>query len=65
MDKNRAKEIMESKGFIGVLYGDRPVYIEDINKDGKAQVLDMTDNSVRYEVDFKELHEYDGYKEVE
>jgi H-type small acid-soluble spore protein len=65
MDKNRAKEIMESKGYIGVVYGDRPVWIENINNDGKAQVLDMTDNSVRYEVEFKELHEYDGAKEVE
>lgn len=65
MDKNRAKEIMESKGFIGVLYGDRPVWIEEINKDNKAEVVDMTDNSIRYEVDFKELHEYDGFKEVQ
>lgn len=65
MDKNRVKEIIESKGFIEVLYGDRPVWIKEINKDEKAEVMDMTDNSKRYEVDFKDLHEYDGFKEVQ
>jgi small acid-soluble spore protein H (minor) len=58
MDKERVEQIVESRGYIEVTYRDNPVWIENINRDGKAQVKDMRTNELR-EVSFAELQETD------
>ncbi|APM39538.1 H-type small acid-soluble spore protein [Clostridium kluyveri] len=46
MDKNRVKEILESKGIIEVKYKNNPVWLESIStdKDDKIQVKDLNTN---------------------
>lgn len=58
MDKQRVKEIVESKGVIEVKYRDNPVWLESINtdKDGKIQVKNLNTNE-HFEVDISDLNE--------
>ena len=46
MNKERVKEILESKGVINVLYENTPVWIESIgtDKDGVIQVRNLKTN---------------------
>lgn len=44
MDSNRAKQIMESKGVIKVLYQGSPVWIENVLDDNTVQVSDLLTN---------------------
>lgn len=46
LDKNRVKEILESKGIIEVKYKNNPVWLESIStdKDDKIQVKDLNTN---------------------
>lgn len=41
MDSNRAKQIMESKGVIEVLYQGSPVWIENVLDDNTVQVSNI------------------------
>ena len=58
LDKQRVKEIVESKGVIEVKYRDNPVWLESINtdKDGKIQVKNLNTNE-HFEVDISDLNE--------
>ena len=44
MDSGRAKEIMESKGIIEVLYQGSPVWIENVMKDNLVEIIDLKTN---------------------
>lgn len=44
MDSNRAKQIMESKGVIEVLYQGTPVWIENVLDDNTVQVSILQTN---------------------
>ncbi|AEV69536.1 H-type small acid-soluble spore protein [Acetivibrio clariflavus] len=44
MDSNRAKQIMESKGVIEVLYQGDPVWIENVLDDNTVQVSNLQTN---------------------
>ncbi|MDP4091760.1 MAG: H-type small acid-soluble spore protein [Bacillota bacterium] len=55
MNRERAKEIMESQGIIQVLYGSSPVWIEDLNGDN-AQVSYIGSNN-RIQVPLNKLNE--------
>jgi len=44
MDSNRAKQIMESKGVIEVLYQGTPVWIENVLDDNTVQVSNLQTN---------------------
>ena len=59
LDKQRVKEIVESKGVIEVKYRDNPVWLESINtdKDGKIQVKNLNTNE-HFEVDISDLNEW-------
>ncbi|KOF57359.1 MULTISPECIES: H-type small acid-soluble spore protein [Clostridium] len=56
MEKERVKEILNSKGFIEVRYKNKPVYLEGIgtDQDGKILVKDLT-TSEKFNVDIREL----------
>ena len=56
MNKERVKEILESKGVINVLYKSNPVWIESIgtDKDGVIQVRDLKTDKL-LTVDIKDL----------
>jgi len=44
MDSERAREIMESKGVIEVLYQGSPVWIENVMKDNIVEIIDIETN---------------------
>lgn len=58
MNKQRAKEILESKGIIEVKYGNDPVWLEGVgtDQDSKIQIRDINTNQ-RFSVDISELKE--------
>lgn len=58
LDKNRVKEILESKGIIEVKYKNNPVWLESIStdKDDKIQVKDLN-TSEHFSVNIVDLKE--------
>lgn len=56
MEKEKVKEILNSKGFIEVKYKNKPVYLEGIgtDQDGKILVKDLETNEKFY-ADIMEL----------
>ncbi len=58
LDKNRVKEILESKGIIEVKYKNNPVWLESIStdKDDKIQVKDLNTNE-HFSVNIVDLKE--------
>lgn len=63
MNADKAKEIMESKGYFHVVCNDRPVWLEGLRDNGKIQVRDMTNEETK-EVDLSEIQELDGINEL-
>jgi small acid-soluble spore protein H (minor) len=58
LNKQRVKEVLESKGIIEVKYGNDPVWLEGIStdQDNKIQIRDINTNQ-RFNVDISELKE--------
>lgn len=58
MNKERVKEILNSKGVIDVNYKNNPVWLEGVSTDtdGKILVRDLKTNE-HYTADIKELEE--------
>lgn len=63
MDSNRAKQIMESKGVIEVLYQGTPVWIENVLDDNTVQVSILQTN-VKQDVPVNMLVEKGLVKEM-
>ncbi|HOQ01428.1 MAG TPA: H-type small acid-soluble spore protein [Acetivibrio clariflavus] len=63
MDSKRAKQIMESKGVIEVLYQGDPVWIENVLDDNTVQVSNLQTN-VKQDVPVNMLVEKGLVKEM-
>lgn len=59
MDKNEAKQVIESYGVIEVRYNHSPIWIEQINDDDTAEVTDL-DTNIRMEVPIADLDMQDN-----
>lgn len=63
MDTHRAKEILnQTKENIPVLYNGSPVWIEDVNTNNTAEVIDLNNNNSKIEAPVNKLVEVNPIK---
>ncbi|KRQ87630.1 Small, acid-soluble spore protein H [Caloramator mitchellensis] len=57
MDKNRAKQILNSTNTVEVQYENKPVWIEDVDGPSNVAKVRRLDNGMHLTVSVNDLHE--------
>ncbi|MDP4088481.1 MAG: small, acid-soluble spore protein, H family [Bacillota bacterium] len=63
MESHEAYDIIQSAGYVDVMYKDRTVWIEQINDDEKTVLVKDLDSDKEYLVSLEQLRKTDGERE--